>query len=152
MTKMIMLGTGHGGVMNLYNTCFVIQNKEGVFLIDTGGSIEIIKKLEKVGIKLEEIKNIFISHSHTDHILGLIWMFKEIGVVAMHEEIKEKINIYCNDVVYEAIKGIASYTLSHRLIKIIYSVTNFVVLNDCDKYTVNGIDYEFFDILAKGMK
>ena len=36
--------------------------------------------------------------------------------------------------------------------KAIYSITNFVVLNDCDKYTINGVDYEFFDILAKGTK
>lgn len=36
--------------------------------------------------------------------------------------------------------------------KAIYSITNFVVLNDCDKHTINGIDYEFFDILAKGTK
>lgn len=26
------------------------------------------------------------------------------------------------------------------------------MLNDCDKYTVNGVNYEFFDILAKGTK
>lgn len=36
--------------------------------------------------------------------------------------------------------------------KAIYSITNFIVLNDCDKYIINGIDYEFFDILAKGTK
>lgn len=37
MTKIIMLGTGNGMVLNLYNTCFVIQNENGNFLIDTGG-------------------------------------------------------------------------------------------------------------------
>lgn len=26
MTKIIMLGTGAGGTLDLYNTCFVIQN------------------------------------------------------------------------------------------------------------------------------
>ena len=29
MNKIIMLGTGNGGTMNLYNTCFVIQNENG---------------------------------------------------------------------------------------------------------------------------
>lgn len=152
MTKITMLGTGNGGTIDLYNTCFAIQNEQGVFLIDTGGSIEIIKRLKQANIKLEEIKNIFISHSHTDHILGLIWMFKKMSRMAMHGELKEKINIYCNDVVYEAIKGVSDYILPPVLMKAIYSITNFVVLNDCDKYTINGIDYEFFDILAKGTK
>ncbi len=152
MAKITMLGTGNGGTIDLYNTCFAIQNEQGVFLIDTGGSIEIIRRLKQSDIKLEEIKNIFISHSHTDHILGLIWMFKKMSRMAMHGEIKEKINIYCNDVVYEAIKGVSGYILPPALMKAIYSITNFVVLNDRDQYTINGIDYEFFDILAKGTK
>lgn len=152
MAKIIMLGTGNGGTLDLYNTCFAIQNEQGVFLIDTGGSIEIIKRLKQANIKLEEIKNIFISHSHTDHILGLIWMFKKLGIMVKHGEIKGEINIYCNDVVYEAIKGVSDYILSPGLVKAIFSITNFVVLDDCDKYNINGIDYEFFDILAKGTK
>ena len=39
-----MLGTGMGSVMDLYNTCFVIQNDNGNFVVDTGGSIEILKR------------------------------------------------------------------------------------------------------------
>lgn len=152
MTIIKMLGTGAGGTTNLYNTCFVIQNKDGIFLVDTGGSIEIIKRLEQADIKLEKIKNIFISHSHTDHILGLIWMFKRMGIMAINGAIKQKINIYCNDIVYEAIKGVSSYVLPPALTKAIYSIVNFIVLNDCDKYTINGVKYEFFDILAKGTK
>lgn len=152
VTKITMLGTGNGGTLDLYNTCFVIQNEQGVFLIDTGGSIEIIKRLKQSGIKLEEMKNIFISHSHTDHILGLIWMFKKMSRMAMHGNIKEKIHIYCNDVVYEAIRGISSYVLPSVLMEAIDNITDFVVLNDGDKHTINGIDYEFFDILAKGTK
>lgn len=152
MIKITMLGTGNGGTIDLYNTCFTIQNKEGIFLIDTGGSIEIIKRLKQANIKLDEIKHIFISHSHTDHILGLIWIFKKMGRMAMNREIKPKINIYCNEIVYEAIKGVSNYILSPVLMESIYNITNFVILNDCNKYMINGVEYEFFDILAKGTK
>lgn len=147
-----MLGTGNGGTLNLYNTCFVIRNEQGDFLIDTGGSVEIRKRLNQVGINLEEIKNIFISHSHTDHILGLIWMFKKISIMAMHGEITEKINIFCNEEVYEAIKGVSSYVLPTVFMESIYSITNFILLKDGDKCSINGVEYEFFDIRAKGTK
>lgn len=150
LTKIIMLGTGAGGTLDLYNTCFFIQNKQGVFLVDTGGSIEIIKRMKMVGVKLNEVKNIFISHSHTDHILGLIWMFKKLSRMAMRGEIKEKINIYCNKTVYEAIKGVASYILPNILTEAIYKVVNFIILHDGNKFTINGNCYEFFDIHAKG--
>ena len=65
MEKLMMLGTGSGGTIELYNTCFVIQNELGSFLIDTGGSVEIIKRLKAFNIELKDVKNIFISHSHS---------------------------------------------------------------------------------------
>lgn len=71
MNKIIMLGTGNGGTLNLYNTCFVIKNDNGNFLVDTGGSIEIIKRLKMVNIDLKDIKHIFISHSHTDDYMDV---------------------------------------------------------------------------------
>lgn len=152
MAKIIMLGVGNGGPLELYNTCFVIQNEKGNFLVDTGGSIRIIKKLNEVNIDYKEIKNIFISHSHTDHILGLFWLFKKISRDVMHGNITEKINIYCNDVVYEAIKGVSKYVLPDKLMDAIYDIVEFKILEDGDKYNINGIDYIFFDIKAKGTK
>lgn len=148
MEKIIMLGTGHGTVLDLYNTCFVIQNDEGNFLIDTGGSIEIIKRLNQVNIKLDSIKNIFISHSHTDHILGLIWIFRRLyGVTA-----DKKINIYCNDEVYKAIIEVSKQVLPDRLMEKILNIINFHILENDEQIKINGVDYTFFDINAKGTK
>lgn len=133
-TKITMLGTGSGGTLKLYNTCFVIQNDKKVFLVDTGGSIEIIQRLKQINIPLEEVKDIFISHAHTDHILGLIWMFKKLGGLAKQGLIKEKINVYGNDTVLEAIKGVSQYVLSPSTIKAVDQVTNFICLNDNADY------------------
>ncbi len=152
MNKIIMLGTGNGGTMNLYNTCFVIQNENGNFLIDAGGSIEIIKKLNQVDIDYKSIRHIFISHSHTDHILGIFWLFKKISKNVVNGDIKEKINLYCNDVVFQAIREVSKYVLPDKLMNAIYSIVDFKVLNDGDKYNINGVDYTFFDIQAKGTK
>ncbi len=152
MEKIIMLGTGNGGTLDLYNTCFVIQNSNGNFLVDTGGSIEIIKKLKQVNIDIKDIKHIFISHSHTDHILGLIWMFKKLGRASINGEIETKINIYCNDVVYEAIMEVSKQILPHKLVVGILNITHFHVLKDEEELNINGINYTFFDINARGTK
>ena len=85
MTKIKMLGTGNGGTIDLYNTCFLIQNDKGSFLVDTGGSVEIISRLNQANLDVrKDIHNIFISHQHTDHILGLIWIFKRLGRAAIN--------------------------------------------------------------------
>ena len=60
MSKLLMLGTGHGMVKKMYNACFIIQNEEGNFLIDTGGSAEILNRLDYFGVQASEINNIFI--------------------------------------------------------------------------------------------
>lgn len=150
--KVVMLGTGMGTVMDLYNTCFVMQNDRGAFLIDAGGSIEIKKRLKKANIKLEDLENVFISHSHADHILGLVWLLKGMAGVIMKSTHKNKMNIYCNDKVYEAIKGIFSYTLPQNLLEKIYDYVNFIILDNGSCYDINGVYYEFFDICAKGSK
>lgn len=152
MEKIIMLGTGHGAVLDLYNTCFVIQNNNGNFLVDTGGSIEIVRRLKNINIDLKDIEHIFISHSHTDHILGLIWMFKKLSRAIVNGEVETKINIYCNDVVYKAIIEVSNQILSEKLIKGILSVVDFHILNDGDEMAINGIDYTFFDMNARGTK
>ena len=152
MQKLIILGTGNGGTLDLYNTCFVIQNDKGNFLVDTGGSIEIIKRLNEVNIDIKDIKHIFISHSHTDHILGLIWIFKRLGRNAINGEIKTKINIYCNDIVHESIMEVSKHILSKKVVEGILNVVQFHILETEQQKEINGINYTFFDIKAKGTK
>ena len=152
MEKIIMLGTGNGGTLDIYNTCFVVQNEKGNLLVDCGGGIEIIRRLQLVDIDYRTLNHIFISHSHTDHVLGLFWLFKKISRDAMHGEIKKKINIYCNDVVFETIKEVSKHILPTKLMDAIYKVVEFVILKDGDKCVINDVEYTFWDMQAKGTK
>lgn len=152
MQKIIMLGTGNGGTLDLYNTCFIIQNDNTNFLIDTGGSIEIVKRLKQLNIDLKDIKHIFISHSHTDHILGLIWMFKKLGRAFINGEIETNINIYCNDVVYESIIEVSKHILPEKIVNGVLNIVDFHILKNEEKIEINGIEYTFFDIQARGTK
>ena len=43
MEKIIMLGTGHGFVWNLYNTCFLLENGKEKLLVDTGGELMLLE-------------------------------------------------------------------------------------------------------------
>ena len=147
-----MLGTGSGGTLDLFNTCFVVQNDNGNFLVDCGGGIEIIRRLNNVNIDYKSIRHIFISHSHTDHVLGLFWLFKKIIREAMHGLIKDKIYLYCNDVVFTTIKEVSKHILPAKLMDAIYNNVDFKILNDGDKHIINGVEYTFWDMQAKGTK
>jgi phosphoribosyl 1,2-cyclic phosphodiesterase len=52
--------------------CYYIGNSTEAILVDAGISCrEIEKRMKKLGLPLEKVKAVFISHEHTDHISGL---------------------------------------------------------------------------------
>jgi phosphoribosyl 1,2-cyclic phosphodiesterase len=52
--------------------CYLVGIKDNYVLIDAGISMrETLKRLSRLSVTIEEIKAIFISHEHADHISGL---------------------------------------------------------------------------------
>lgn len=147
MSEIVMIGTGMGATLELYNTCFLIRNSNHYFLVDTGGSIEIVARLEKLAIELEDLHHIFISHNHADHILGFIWILKKLVSKKSFD-----LTVYCNDSVYESIIQLADIVLPKELLERVFQSIHFHILDEGEIVCINGIDYRFFDIHAKGPK
>ena len=78
MNKVIMLGTGHATVTKCYNTCFIVKSAEDMLLVDAGGGNGILRQLEAASIDIADIHNLFVTHAHTDHILGVIWVIRMV--------------------------------------------------------------------------
>ena len=76
--KLTLLGTGNAGVTACYNTCFVLNDGENFFLVDGGGGNTVLRQLKEVGIDTNEIHDIFVTHKHIDHLLGIIWIVRMI--------------------------------------------------------------------------
>lgn len=74
--KLTMLGTGNAGVTECYNTCFVIENEGEYLLVDGGGGNGLLKQLKAAGIHWRDIRSVFVTHRHTDHILGIFWLMR----------------------------------------------------------------------------
>ena len=71
-----MLGTGNALATRCYNTCFVLHGCEGAVLVDAGGGNGVLTQLERAGIRRDDIGDLFVTHAHTDHLLGCIWMMR----------------------------------------------------------------------------
>ena len=71
MERLIMLGTGNALVTRCYNTCFAIQDDDEYFLVDAGGGNGIMRQLQDADISMAQIHHIFLTHEHTDHLLGM---------------------------------------------------------------------------------
>jgi ribonuclease Z len=83
MEELIILGTGNAMVTRCYNTCFALRTDGQVFLVDAGGGNGILAALERADIDARRIRNVFVTHAHTDHILGMTWINRKIGAMKL---------------------------------------------------------------------
>lgn len=149
MYSIKMLGTGNGFTFDLFNTCFLLNNNNDFLLVDTGGSAEIVRRLKMCNIELKDVHDIFISHCHTDHILGLMWMLKKMSKIFSKGNYEGKLNIYCNEEVSNAIPAIYSNLFPTEDIKILNENIQLNILNDGDKFDVIGLNFTAIDMKAK---
>jgi phosphoribosyl 1,2-cyclic phosphodiesterase len=58
--------------------CYYIGTSSDAVLIDAGISCrEIEKRMKRLGLKMESIKAVFVSHEHSDHVKGLPVLIKK---------------------------------------------------------------------------
>lgn len=74
--KLTMLGTGNAVVTACYNTCFVLQESGRYLLVDGGGGNTLLLRLKQADIDWRQIRTVFVTHKHMDHILGILWMMR----------------------------------------------------------------------------
>ena len=81
-----MLGTGNALATRCYNTCFTLHDPSGeILLVDAGGDNGVLTQLERAQIDLRAVHDLFITHTHTDHLLGAVWVMRmalQFGFVA----------------------------------------------------------------------
>ena len=105
MEKIIVLGTGTASVTNNFNTCFILENdSQEYLLVDTGGGNQILKQLKLANININNIHNVFISHKHLDHLLGMLWIYRYVDLSMARGTYTGNLDIYCHDEVAEILK------------------------------------------------
>ena len=70
--EVIAVGTGSAFTMKNWQSNFLIRQNTKCLLIDCGGDIR--QALVEIGISINEIDGVYISHAHADHIGGLEWL------------------------------------------------------------------------------
>ena len=61
--------------------CYYVGNESDAVLIDVGISCrELEKRMHTVGLDMQKVKAIFISHEHSDHIFGLAALCKKYSL------------------------------------------------------------------------
>ena len=148
--RITMLGTGNAAVTECYNTCFVLEDEGRRLLVDGGGGQGILAQLKHAGFQLADISEIFVTHNHLDHLMGIVWMMRMQSYIMASGEL-EQVTIYAHDEVIAALLQIGQLLLPHGLEKA-GDRLHLVAVTDGEKRTLMGHDVTFFDIQSTKIK
>ena len=143
MNQITMLGTGNATVSQIYNTCFLLQTPSTLMLVDAGGGNGILAQLKKVNVQISDIHHLFVTHAHTDHVLGVIWVIRMVAQCKGYEGL---LHVYGNDKVMKVIKTIIDMILAKKQLAKVAERVVFHQLEDDDCFEVGDIKLECFDI------
>lgn len=144
-TKLMMLGTGSAFPVRSYNSCFAVRKGSSLLLVDTGGGNGILSVLGRAGIDGGDIHHLFITHVHTDHILGSVWVIRTVINRWKENLYEDKLNIYGNSDVLETIDALCRMTLLGSHYEIFKRITRFIDVSK-DTRPKCGFNINFFDV------
>ena len=141
-----VFGTGNASVTNLYNTCFALRDKDEYFMVDAGGGNGILRILDNMRVPIENIHHLFVTHEHTDHILGVIWMVRMIATKMLKGSYEGDAYIYCHEDLASTIDTLCKLTLQAKHYKMIGDRIHLEKLVDGETRHILSYDVTFFDI------
>ena len=150
--KLTILGTGNAAVTEVYNTCFAFSDADRHFLVDAGGGNQILKRLKDAGIPLKDIHDIFITHEHIDHLLGLIWLVRMIGQNMNKGKYEGDLRIYCHADLIPVIRTITDLTIQKKVTKHIGERIQLIPVEHGETREIIGCPVTFFDIYSTKAK
>ena len=143
-----MLGTGNAAVTECYNTCFLLS-EEGAsdyFLVDGGGGNGLLRQLKCAGANWRDIRDIFVTHKHIDHLLGIVWMVRMICQNMREGRYDGEARICAHDEVMAILSDMAGKLLPAKDTKFIGDRLHFITVKDGESRNILGRRVTFFDI------
>lgn len=146
MEQLYVFGTGNAAVSRCYNTCFALRMEDEFFMVDAGGGNGILRILEDMNVPFEAIHHLFVTHEHTDHILGVVWMVRMIGQQINKGKYEGTLWIYCHNGLVETIMTLCRLTLQNKVLKWIGDRIRIIPVSDGETREILGHPVTLFDI------
>ena len=144
--RIVMLGTGHATVTKCYNTCFLIENEGDTLLVDAGGGNGILTQFERIGRSFSDVHDIFVTHAHTDHLLGVVWVIRKALSLMLEGAYVGSLSIYCDKKSARLLKMICHETLFSGYIRLFEENVRFIETDGTSELCCAGMSIKVFDV------
>lgn len=142
------LGTGAADATKYYHSCFYVRDEKTGLLVDTGGGAGILAQLEKAVIPLEDIRFLFITHKHMDHLLGVFWILRFLGS-KIGKGTAEGLTIFASEKVIKVIRDISPVFLKEKITGLYDGKIQFKSINDGKEFSLGEWTIRPFDLQSK---
>ena len=101
-------------------------------MVDGGGGNTVLHQLKAAGLNWMDMRDIFVTHKHIDHLLGIIWMVRMICQFMRRGEYEGEARIYAHDEVIALIRDMADKLLLSKDTRFIDDRLHLIELRDGD--------------------
>ena len=147
MTRnIIMLGTGSALPVSNYHACYIVRTNSFTLLSDAGGGNGILYNLNAAGIAPTEITHLILSHAHTDHIFGAVWLIRVLINSYFNGSKVNKLRVYANQQTANALIEICRLTFLESYFSEIDTVVDLHIITPPETDKIEDCKIRFFDV------
>lgn len=147
--KLVILGTGNAMALDCYNTCFALVHPSGDYLlVDAGGGNGILQQLRKAALPVEQMHHLYLTHAHTDHLLGAVWMVRAVAEAVKKGRYTGTLTIWGHRPLLEILEPLCRALLPGKLTACFGEIIRFVPIVPGDVLSCLDMELEVFDILS----
>lgn len=133
-------------------SCGAFANAPKKLLVDAGGGNEILVRLDKLGVSIRDIGAMFVTHSHTDHILGTPWVIRAVITEILENGYDGNFTVCSFKETLSHVRQICEMSLGKKMTKLFDDKIIFREITDGEEINLAGFDLKCFDICSTKMK
>lgn len=145
MDKLIFLGTGHALAYHCYTTCLALTDGAHTFVTDGGGGNGVFMQMERANMRPDDVTDLFISHAHTDHLIGAIWLVRVIGHQFDRSGRTTPLHVYGHASMLETFRTICNLLVGGQVLSHFDKDIIFHAVESGDTHTIGHWQVTFFD-------
>lgn len=144
--ELILLGTGNANATEVYNTCFLIKDAGKYLLVDGGGGNGLFGQLKKAGMKWQDIHDVYITHKHLDHIMGIIWLIRFYSQGMSRGTFYGDVTFYGHEEVIDILRSFSKSLFPQKQLDFFDDRIRFKTVHDGECVEIISHQFVFFDI------
>ena len=115
-------------------------------MVDGGGGSAVLRQLKHAGYDWMDMRHIFVTHKHVDHLLDIVWLVRMICQFVDHGDYQGEAYIYSHAEVLDLLRDMAGKLLQAKEAAYIDDRLHMVEVRDGETLGLIGHGTTFFDI------